>query len=297
MDRMPDAAIVLAVESTPGPPAGRTPDHRVRATSGRLRQTSAGIVDHLIVMLPGLALVNFVATATAQRPPAFVGPVTAETGWSRVVRLFSSDGVVGLSDAEAREWLAFALPLIAALLAIPLFQFLYLGITLTWRGRTVGMLVAGIRVDAPATPGRIRFRRAVTRAALQTLIETGLVALALVAMLVGPFPIGLVLWGAAVVLFWHNVLPMLGPSRRTLVDRLVGTTVVRTPTRASTAPARATGASPPGASRWAASGRAVPEAAQTQAMAVAGPGRARYLSRRAPGRLPSIGRNTRHLWR
>jgi len=165
---MPDTVIVLAVESTPGPPSGQIPGSRVRATSSRPRRTFAWIIDYLIVMLPGLALVGFVATTTVQRPPAFVGAVTAETGWSRVIRLFTSNGaigldVIGLGDAEAREWLVFVLPLAAALLAVPLFQFLYHGITLAWRGRTIGMVVADIRVDATATPGRSGFRWAVAR--------------------------------------------------------------------------------------------------------------------------------------
>jgi hypothetical protein len=126
-------------------------------------------------------------------------------------------------------------------------------------------------------------------------------------MLVGPFPIGLVVGSAAVILFSHNVVPALGPSRRTLIDRLVGTTVVRTSIRATAAPARATMLGPHGFTLRAtvtrvasgattAAGRAVSDA-QAQAMTVAGAGRVRYLSRRAPERIPSIGRNTRHLWR
>lgn len=177
-----------------------------------------------------------------QSLPAFVGAIAAEAGWSRVVHLFTSNGAVGLGEAAAREWLVFCLPLIVALLAVPLFQFLYHTIMLAGRGRTIGMLVTDIRIDATTTRDRIWIGRAMARSALKTLIEAGLVGLALVVMLLGLFRVGLLLWGTAMGLFVLSLLPVLGSSRRTLIDRCVGSVVVRTSIYATVAHGIAAGA-------------------------------------------------------
>lgn len=240
MDTTPSAAVVPIIELTSEP--APVPEDRVRALSGRPRRTFAWGIDYLIVMVPGLALIGFVVATMLQSLPAFLGAVAAEAGWSRVVHLFTSNGALGLSDAAAREWLVFALPLIVALLVVPFLQFLYQGVMLAWRGRTFGMMIADIRIESTATRERVRFGPAVTRAALRTLIETGLVGVALVLMLFGLFRVGALLWGAAVILFWLDVLAVLGRSRRTLIDRLAGTAVVRTSAYATAARGIAAGA-------------------------------------------------------
>jgi hypothetical protein len=213
MDPSQDAA-------TDAPPA--TP-----ALAGRRRRLFAWLIDYLIVMAPGLALVAFAVASLAQSLPGFVGAVAAEAGWSRVVRLFTHRAGAGLGDNAAQEWLLFAAPLLVALLAVPLLQFLYLTGMLGWRGRTLGMVAADVRAVRSVDFARLRRGRAMRRAAATTVVETGLVGAALALMVIGFMTIGLVLWGAAIVFFWLNVMVALGPRRRSLVDRLSGVQLVR----------------------------------------------------------------------
>jgi hypothetical protein len=103
-----------------------------------------------------------------------------------------------------------------------------------------------MRVDAMATPAR---PHALRRAFLTVLVESGLLSLALAALTVGQFTVAVVFGALAVAAFWLNVLVLLGRHRRTMVDRLTGTAMVRTALHgpsAATRPGEAGQAARPG---------------------------------------------------
>ena len=91
--------------------------------------------------------------------PAYVGAVTAEFGWSLLIRLIThhGSGVSALGMVASREWLTFAAPLIGAILAVPATQFLYHATMLVWRGRTLGRMCTGTRLGL-AVPGAPRLQ-------------------------------------------------------------------------------------------------------------------------------------------
>jgi uncharacterized RDD family membrane protein YckC len=120
-----------------------------------------------------------------------------------------------------------ALPLLGALVALPMIQFLYHLTFLAWRGRTVGMATVDARVNGMARSPGLPRRLAVRRALMTSGLETGLVSVALLIIALGQFSIGLMLWAVAILVFWINALSALGPRGRTVIDRLAGTIVVR----------------------------------------------------------------------
>lgn len=195
------------------------------------RRLGGWIIDYVIVMVPGLALVILALAGLVHALPGYLGAVGADVGWSHLVRLIVGHGreVDSLKAAALDEWTAFARPLIGALLAVPLIQFVYQATLLSWPGRTIGKIVADMRVDAARTQAAPRrLRQALRRALSTTVVETGLVGVAFAAITIGHFYIGLTVWAIALVAFWVNAFMLLGPRRRTLVDRVAGTVVVRT---------------------------------------------------------------------
>jgi hypothetical protein len=192
-----------------------------------LRRTAAWAVDWVIVMVPGALLLIAAATSVVHALPGYLGSVAAGVGWSRLATtiLHHGHGAAGVGDKASEEWFSLVLPLVAALLAVPLLQFAYHGGLLAWRGRTFGSIVADMRVDAMATPAR---PHALRRAFLTVLVESGLLSLALAALTVGQFTVAAVFGALALAAFWLNVLMLLGSHGRTMVDRLTGTAMVRT---------------------------------------------------------------------
>ncbi len=302
----------------------------VRAVARRRRRFVAWLVDYLVVIVPGLGLVAFVVASLIQGLPAFVGAVAAHAGWSRVVQLFTHRSTFGLGNAAADEWVAYVLPLLIALVAVPVLQFMYQGIMLTWRRRTIGMMIADIRVDANRTKVPLGRGAAMLRAAATTFVETGLMAVALVTMVVGQFTLGVGLWGIAVLAFWANALAAVGPSRRTIIDRMAGAVVVRRGLYAVAAHAVSATASIAGrraADAALTAGRVVSDAAavtgdlahlgvaalartaplrqvldspaiaQAQAISTAGAERARELGGQAADRARVLGGRARTMWR
>ncbi len=203
----------------------------VPAAASIRRRVLGWSIDYAVVMIPGLTLVTLALVGLVHALPGYVGAVGADVGWSQLMRLIihhSGDTHV-VRAAAADEWTAFARPLIGALLAVPLLQFAYHATLLSWPGRTIGKIVTDTRVDRTRTDGTPRrYPLALRRALTTTVVETGLVGVALAAITLGHFYIGGAIWGLAVVAFWINAFVLLGPRRRTLVDRLAGTVVVRT---------------------------------------------------------------------
>jgi hypothetical protein len=195
-----------------------------------LRRTAAWAIDSVIVLVPAALLIVVAVTSLVHALPGYLGSVAAEVGWSRLatVILHHGHGAAGVGAEASEEWFSFVLPLFAALLAVPLIHFLYHGGLLAWRGRTLGSIVADIRVGTVADPMGLLRSYALRRAFLTALVESGLLSFALAMFTIGQFTAGSVFIAVAVAAFWLNMLILAGPRRRTLVDRLTGTVVVRT---------------------------------------------------------------------
>lgn len=242
METTPPAALTPTAAQPSGPTLAAATDERRSATASRRRRVFAWLIDYVVVMLPGLAVVFLGVSTVLQSLPGYIGAVGATAGWSRVAELFTHRDASGIGGAAVQEWRLTALPLMLSLAAVPLLQFLYQAILLGWRRRTIGMVITDIRVDA-ATPGtRLGLGAALRRAAMTTFVETGIIAMALLLMVLGMFQFGAIAWGAAVALFWLDAFVAFGRRRRTLIDRLAGATVVRTSVYASVAGVVAAGA-------------------------------------------------------
>ncbi len=116
---------------------------------------------------------------------------------------------------------------VEALAALVIVQFLYQFIGLAWKGRSVGktLLDIQIRLLNQAPLGK---KRAAARAAIATVTDTGLFALAAYVLIRGQVLLSVLIWLIAVTAFWGNALPVLGRRRRTMNDRMLGTIAVRT---------------------------------------------------------------------
>lgn len=97
--------------------------------------------------------------------------------------------------------------------------FLYQWASLALAGRTVGKALTGLRVTRTAP------RRAALRAAVTTAADVAVYALACVLLIEGQLFLSVLVWAAAVVVFFANALPVLSPARRSLADRVAGTAV------------------------------------------------------------------------
>ncbi|MER7282763.1 RDD family protein [Dactylosporangium sp. NPDC000244] len=182
-------------------------------------------IDYLIVMVPGLALVAFAFWELVRGLPEYVGGVAAQAGVTRLVGLVTHRGAGegGLRAVASGRWFELALPLILAVLAVPVLQFAYQGSMLAWRGATLGKVLADTKVGAAGAGGRFALRRAFATA----LVETGLVGIGLALAVYGEFSFGVLVLAVATLVWWVNLLPAFGPRHRTLVDRAAGTVVVR----------------------------------------------------------------------
>jgi uncharacterized RDD family membrane protein YckC len=194
------------------------------------RRVMAWLIDYTIVLIPSVVVVGLAISSVVHGLPAYVGGVAGEFGWSRLMRLVTHAGAEpgALRAAVSSEWIPLVLPLIGALLLVPVIQFAYQAAMLSWRGRTVGKMLADTRVGMTGDEApRVRKGAALRRAFSTTLLETGVVSLAFAIVVFGELTIGLFIWGIAVLAFWLNAFAALGPRRRTIVDRLSGTVVVR----------------------------------------------------------------------
>ncbi|WP_433604917.1 RDD family protein [Dactylosporangium sp. CA-139114] len=157
--------------------------------------------------------------------PECVGGVAAQAGVARLVGLVTHRGAGegGLRAVASGRWLELALPLILAVLAVPVLQFAYQATMLAWRGATLGKVLADTKVGAAGAGTRFALRRAFAT----TLVETGLVGIGLALAVYGEFSFGVLVLAVATVVWWVNLLPAFGPRHRTLVDRAAGTVVLR----------------------------------------------------------------------
>jgi hypothetical protein len=237
-------------------------DVRDHSTASIFQRVTGWIIDYLVVMIPGTVLVLLAMAYLLRGLPGYLGEVAAEAGWGYLVGLVVHTGT-GASSATSGAWIAFASPLIVALLLVPLMQFSYHATLLARRGRTFGKMIADTRVAVPG-PDTARLARgpALRRAFLTTILDTGLLGVAFVLITIGQIFLGGLLWAVAVAAFWLSALAAIGPRRRTLVDRFSGTTVIRRRLYAEIAPRTA--------AATVSAGRAITDAAAVARQAIAG---------------------------
>ncbi|MFH9863708.1 RDD family protein [Streptomyces sp. NPDC017202] len=111
-----------------------------------------------------------------------------------------------------------------AFVALVLITFAYHFTALVLTNRTVGKLLLGLRVS-PTEPGVLGPRRAAIRAGVTTLADVGCFAVACCVLIGGSVALSVLCWMVAVTVFWANGVPALRGRRRSLADRLAGTTV------------------------------------------------------------------------
>ncbi|MCU7722598.1 RDD family protein [Actinoplanes sp. KI2] len=186
------------------------------------RRAMAWAFDSAVVAVPAAMLVAAGVATTWQR---FEADMVGRTGLT-VFDLLRGHGLKLAGVHDDRFWVV--LPLAGALLVVPLIQFLYQSVLLSWRGRTLGSVLVDTRVGTDTEPMSLLSRRARRRAFLTVLVESGLLCFALAIVVIGGAGAGRLLVAAAVVVFWLDRLPLVGPRRRSLVDYLTGTVVVRT---------------------------------------------------------------------
>ncbi|QBS45136.1 RDD family protein [Nocardia sp. CS682] len=147
-------------------------------------------------------------------------------GWN----LFRANGDWG-GAGRAFGWDVFGevlLLITEAFLALVLIVFVYHFACLLWKGRTLGKFLLDIRVHALAGPrGRLGKWQSARRALASTVVDVGLYSAACIALLAGKFVLSLALWHVAVLALVLNAAPMASASRRTVIDHIAGTTVVR----------------------------------------------------------------------
>ncbi|MEG8275909.1 RDD family protein [Streptomyces sp. AHA2] len=184
----------------------------------KLRRAVAWSVDFALVVVLASAL----ATLTFHRVSALVTDVpelAARGGWD----LLTSRGDV--VDASAglglSLWDTSVLYVEQAFGLLVLAVFLYQWACLSLAGRTVGKALTGLKVTG-GRPGRVRAAR---RAAVTTVVDVAVYAVACVLLVEGHLVLSVLVWAVAVVLFLLNALPVLSPGRRSLADRLAGTSV------------------------------------------------------------------------
>ncbi|MGH3736751.1 MAG: RDD family protein [Micromonosporaceae bacterium] len=189
----------------------------------RLRRLLAWGADFGVLVL----VATLLGGVTYQRITGLISGSVALAG-SDVWDLLFSGGDIGGVAAEAGTalWRSAVNKVIQGFAALVVVAFLYQTVALAWTGRTVGKLLTDLRVSAPGRERGIGTGRAMRRAAITAVADVGVFAVACILLLRGWWLAAVLCWVAAVVVFWVQVLPILGASRRTLADRVAGTEVV-----------------------------------------------------------------------
>jgi hypothetical protein len=181
-----------------------------------LRRAVAWFVDFALVVVAAWLL----AGLTFHRITALVTDVPDLATRSGFDLLTSRGDVVGASETLGLSlWDEAVLCVEEAFGALVAATFLYQWATLALLGRTLGKGLLGLRVSPRLS------RRALRRAAVTTVADVAVYALACVLLLEGEFLLSVLVWAGAVLLFAVNALPVLLPGRRSLADRLAGTSV------------------------------------------------------------------------
>ncbi|MFF3227477.1 RDD family protein [Nocardia suismassiliense] len=189
------------------------------------RRIVAWAVDFAVIVAAAVLLGSVTHYRIADYLSGWPG-IAQSGGWN----LFRANGDWG-GAGKAFGWDVFGevLRLIAeAFLALVLIVFVYHFACLLWKGRTLGKFLLDIRVHALTGPrGRLGKWQSGRRALASTVVDVGLYSAACIALLAGKFVLSLALWHIAVIALVLNAAPVASASRRTVIDRIAGTTVVR----------------------------------------------------------------------
>jgi uncharacterized RDD family membrane protein YckC len=184
----------------------------------KLRRALAWFVDFALVV----ALASALAALTFHRVSALVTDVPELATRGGFDLLTSRGDVLDASqDLGLSLWNKSVLYVEQAFGLLVLTVFLYQWACLSLAGRTVGKALVGLKVTTDS-PRRVRAAR---RAAVTTAADVAVYAVACVLLVEGQVVLSVLVWAGAVVLFLLNALPVLSPGRRSLADRLAGTSV------------------------------------------------------------------------
>ncbi|MGV4985052.1 RDD family protein [Streptomyces sp. NPDC001709] len=193
----------------------------------KLRRTLAWFIDFALVV----AAASLLAVLTFHRISALVTDVPELATKGGLDLVTSRGDVIGASEHLGLSlWDKVVLDVEEAFGALVAVTFLYQWACLTWLGRTLGKGLLGLRVTPRLS------RHALRRAAVTTAVDVAVYALACVLLIEGKFGLSVLVWAIAVVLFLVNALTVVFPGRRSLADRLAGTSVVGAFQRAESSP-------------------------------------------------------------
>ncbi|WP_243774865.1 RDD family protein [Actinomadura barringtoniae] len=180
----------------------------------------AGIIFGVALLLGGM---------TWGRIHAYLQGLT-ERGVEAIFDLFVTGGDVQAAGEKlgTHAWDTVVGYVMQAFMLLVLIEYAYQFGAVAWKGRTVGKVVADLKVTRADGQAKIGAGSAARRALVTTATDTGLYALAWILLLQGLFFLSLALWMVAVAAFVANVVPLLvGRQRRSVGDRVAGTAVVR----------------------------------------------------------------------
>lgn len=205
-----------------GPTAAAPGPADVSGPAGLGRRAASWLIDFALALLVAIGLGwltwNRISTLLWTMPDRAIDSAGDALG---------SGDILGASlDFGSQLWDHAAWYVVQAFAALIVVMFAYHFVALSWKGRTLGMLVLDLRV-VPHRRATLGKGQAVTRAAAVTTIDLGLYALACSLLVHGWFVLSVLCWIVAVAVFFGNVLPIVLPGRRTVHDRLTGTRVVR----------------------------------------------------------------------
>ncbi|MEU6065714.1 MULTISPECIES: RDD family protein [Streptomyces] len=182
----------------------------------KLRRAVAWFIDFGLV----LAAASLLAVLTFHRISALVTDVPELATRGGFDLLTSRGDVVDASTHLGLSlWDKAVLDVEEAFAALVVVTFLYQWACLALLGRTVGKGLLGLRVTPRLS------RHAARRAVVTTAADVAVYAVACVLLIEGHFALSVLVWALAVVLFLVNAVTVFFPGRRSLADRLSGTSV------------------------------------------------------------------------
>ncbi|MER5542052.1 RDD family protein [Streptomyces sp. NPDC002589] len=182
-----------------------------------LRRALAWSIDFALVA----AAAALLAILTFHRVAALVTDVPSLAARGGLDLVTSRGDVMSASEHLGLSlWDSIVLDVEEAFGALVVVTFLYQWACLTLLGRTLGKSLLGLRITPRLS------RAAARRAAVTTAADVAVYALACVLLIEGRFVLSVLVWAVAVVLFLVNALTVFFPGRRSLADRLAGTSVV-----------------------------------------------------------------------
>ncbi|MGW1911001.1 RDD family protein [Streptomyces sp. NPDC002076] len=183
----------------------------------KLRRIAAWFIDFALIA----SAATLLAILTFHRITALVTDVPELATKGGLDLVTSRGDVVGASEHLGLSlWDKVVLDVEEAFGALVVVTFLYQWACIALLGRTLGKGLLGLRVTPRLS------RHALRRAAVTTAADVAVFALACVLLIEGEFGLSLLVWAIAVLLFLVNALTVVFPGRRSLADRLAGTSVV-----------------------------------------------------------------------